>query len=71
MTFDRIDMKALEEDLVRIRRDLHRHPETAWTEFRTTALIITELEKLGLPVEFGPAIHVPEMMFGMPSEAEM
>ena len=71
MTFDRIDMKALEEDLVRIRRDLHRHPETAWMEFRTTALIITELEKLGLPVEFGPAIHVPEKMFGMPSEAEM
>ena len=46
MTFDRIDMKALEEDLVRIRRDLHKHPETAWTEYRTTALIISELEKL-------------------------
>ena len=71
MTFDRIDMKALEEDLIRIRRDLHRYPETAWTEYRTTALIISELEKLGLPVEFGPEIHVPEKMFGMPSEAQM
>ena len=71
MTFDRIDMNALEADLIRLRRDLHRHPETAWTEFRTTALIISELEKLGLPVEFGPAIHVPEKMYGMPKEAEM
>ena len=71
MTFDRINMEQLEEDLIRIRRDLHRHPETAWTEFRTTALIISEMEKLGLPVEFGPSIHVPEKMFGMPSEADL
>jgi len=71
MTFERIDMAALEKDLTRIRRDLHKHPETAWTEYRTTALIISELEKLGLPVEFGPQIHVPEKMFGMPGEAQM
>ncbi len=71
MTLDRIDWERLEEDLVRIRRDLHRYPETAWTEFRTTALIITELEKLGLKAEFGRSIHVPEKMFGMPPKDEL
>ncbi len=64
--FDRIDMNALERELITLRRDLHSCPESGWTEFRTTAKIITELEKLGLPVKFGREIHTPENMYGMP-----
>lgn len=66
MTFDRIDMPAFERWLTDLRRDFHRYPESGWTEFRTTARIIDELEKLGLTVQYGPSIHVKEKMFGLP-----
>jgi len=68
MNFDRVDMTALEEELTSLRRDFHKYPESGWTEFRTTARIIGELEKLGLPVRFGPEIHVREKMFGLPKD---
>jgi amidohydrolase len=35
-------------DVVSIRRDLHAHPELAFAETRTTALIVRELQSLGL-----------------------
>lgn len=69
--FERIDMTALEQELIGLRREFHRYPETGWTEFRTTARIIEELEKLGLTVLFGPDIHVREKMFGLPTPEEM
>jgi aminobenzoyl-glutamate utilization protein A len=36
------------ERLVALRRDLHRFPEPAWREFRTTARIVEELERIGV-----------------------
>ncbi|UQX87793.1 amidohydrolase [Jatrophihabitans telluris] len=36
------------DDLVDWRRDLHRHPEVAYTEHRTTELIMTTLRGFGL-----------------------
>jgi amidohydrolase len=36
------------DDLVAIRRDLHRHPETAFEESRTAAKVAAELARLGL-----------------------
>jgi metal-dependent amidase/aminoacylase/carboxypeptidase family protein len=39
---------SLFERMVALRRDLHRHPELAWEERRTTDLIGTELDRLGL-----------------------
>lgn len=36
--------ETLPEYMIRVRRDIHRHPETAWTEYRTTALVARELE---------------------------
>lgn len=71
MRFDRVNLAALERELIALRRELHRYPESGWTEFRTTARIIEELEKLGLPVRFGPSIHVREKMHGLPSEEEL
>ena len=29
------EAEALQTELVERRRDLHRHPETGWTEFRS------------------------------------
>ena len=68
MTLDKVDFDALSQELIALRRDFHKHPEPAWTEFRTTARIIDELEKLGLTVQYGPSIHVREKMFGLPKE---
>ena len=44
---------ASAEDLVAVRRDLHRHPETAWTEYRTAALAARELISRGFDIRLG------------------
>jgi aminobenzoyl-glutamate utilization protein A len=36
------------ERLVELRREFHRHPEPAWTEFWTTSRIVDELERIGV-----------------------
>jgi aminobenzoyl-glutamate utilization protein A len=36
------------DDLTRLRRDLHRHPEPAWREFYTTSRIVEECERIGV-----------------------
>ncbi|SVA49841.1 uncharacterized protein METZ01_LOCUS102695 [marine metagenome] len=38
------------EDLVEIRRDLHRHPELSFQETRTARIVCQEMEALGLKV---------------------
>ena len=42
-------------DLVSLRRDLHAHPETAFDEHRTAALVAQHLEDWGLEVHTGLA----------------
>ena len=39
-----------ETELVELRRDVHAHPELAWEEERTTALVAKRLEEAGLRV---------------------
>ncbi len=41
--------KEIEEYVIGFRRDLHRHPEASFQEFRTTGRIAEELDKLGIP----------------------
>jgi amidohydrolase len=43
----------LEPDLILLRRDLHRHPELAFTERRTASIVRERLEALGLAVRPG------------------
>ncbi|MDH7498887.1 MAG: M20 family metallopeptidase [candidate division NC10 bacterium] len=43
------------EDLVRIRRDLHQHPELAYREERTSQVVAERLAGLGLGVRTGVA----------------
>ena len=40
-----------EAELVELRRDLHAHPELAWEEERTTAVVAKRLEEAGLRVQ--------------------
>ena len=42
-------------DVVAVRRDLHAHPELAFAETRTTALIVEHLRSFGLAPEVLPA----------------
>ena len=63
---------SLLERMVTLRRDLHRHPELSWEEHRTTARVISELERLGLPchrlLETGVVAEI-EGPAGVPSVA--
>lgn len=60
--------EELKDEMVERRRDLHRHPETGWTEFRTASMIIGELKKLGYDVKFGADVIDEKSMMGVPSE---
>lgn len=42
---------GLADELVELRRDLHRHPELAWTESRTTELVANRLRDAGVRVQ--------------------
>lgn len=45
--------RALNDELVERRRDLHRHPELAFEEFRTAKIVAETLNELGLEVQTG------------------
>jgi aminobenzoyl-glutamate utilization protein A len=57
---------GLRTDLVGLRRDLHRHAETAWTEFRTACVIAGRLQALGFDVTLGRRVMVPGARMGVP-----
>ena len=59
--------KAMEAEMVERRRNLHRYPETGWTEFRTASLVIKELRKLGYEVRFGAEVMDESRMAGLPA----
>ncbi len=44
---------ALKDEIVTRRRDLHRHPETAFEEVRTAGIVAQSLSELGLEVQTG------------------
>ena len=44
----------LEDRLITLRRDIHAHPEVGNFEHRTTAVIVDELERVGLVVKVLP-----------------
>ncbi|CAH2604388.1 Amidohydrolase [Rhodovastum atsumiense] len=44
---------AIEPELIAIRRDIHAHPELAFEEVRTAAVVARELTRLGIPHQTG------------------
>ncbi|MDR2008078.1 MAG: amidohydrolase [Alphaproteobacteria bacterium] len=61
--------EKVNEKAVANRRDFHKHPEVAWTEFRTTAKIIEQLQGLGFEVFYGDDVIAENAMMGVPAEA--
>ncbi len=56
-------------DIIKMRRDLHQHPELGFTEFRTASKVVGVLQSLGYEVLYGQdAIDGPSRR-GLPSEA--
>jgi amidohydrolase len=51
------EAKALLPRLIELRRDLHRHPELAGNETRTSGIVARHLEELGLEVRRGVGGH--------------
>jgi len=45
---------AVADELIAIRRDLHAHPELAWEEERTTAVVAKSLEEAGIRLQLLP-----------------
>ncbi len=48
-------VEARRDDLISIRRDIHRNPELAFAENRTAGIIADRLQKLGMEVQTGIA----------------
>jgi len=57
------------ESLVAFRRDLHRHPEPSWCEFRTTDRVVGACEAIpGVDVEYGPAVLAADARDAVPDD---
>ena len=59
--------KELEKKIIERRRDLHKHAEAGWTEFRTAAFAIPEMKKLGYTIKMGEEVIKKSEMMGVPS----
>jgi hippurate hydrolase len=49
------DLKSGEAELIAIRRDIHKHPETAFEEKRTSDIVAERLTAWGIPIHRGLA----------------
>ncbi|MBO5491689.1 MAG: peptidase M20, partial [Pyramidobacter sp.] len=65
------ELDAMEPELLRTRRDLHKYAESAWTEFRTTSKIVQLLRSFGYDVKAGREIVDPSRAWAWPGEAEI
>lgn len=68
MTVDVNISDELKQMLVDLRRDFHRHAETAWTEFRTASKVVRQLEQMGYEVSYGRDVVKEEARMGVPPD---
>ncbi len=64
-------VKTKKDNLIKYRRDIHKHAETAWTEFRTASIVAETLTRLGYQVAVGEEVIDAQVMMGVPSEQEL
>lgn len=60
--------KEKENEIIKCRRDLHKYPETGWTEFRTSSIAQKKLSSLGYHITMGEKANNKEYMMGVPCE---
>ncbi|OWZ84991.1 amidohydrolase [Natranaerobius trueperi] len=72
-TIEHISKKAdeLQDELVEIRRDFHKYPETGWKEFRTVSKICRYLKDLGYDLSVGKDVVDEKTRMGLPCEEEL
>lgn len=58
-------------DIIKLRRDLHKHPEVGYTEFRTASKVVKILQELGYHVLYGKDAINQEARLGVPSQSEL
>ncbi|MFT5719730.1 MAG: aminobenzoyl-glutamate utilization protein A [Motiliproteus sp.] len=56
--YDRLnaDAQGILDYVSAFRQDFHRHPELSWCEFRTTAVLCRELQRLGFELSWGKTL---------------
>lgn len=59
--------RELEQETVSIRRDLHKHPESGFFEFRTMSVIYYTLTSLGYDVKYGDSVTDVNALMAIPS----
>ncbi len=64
-------VEKIENELVDYRRDFHKNAESGWNEYRTSAIIANELEKLGYQVVVGDELLDLDARMGLPDQEEM
>lgn len=63
--------EQLQEEMVKIRRDFHKYPETGWLEMRTSAKIAEYLTNLGYEVLTGKAVCKEGTRISVPKAEEL
>jgi len=63
------EAQRIEAELVRYRREVHRHAESAWTEFWTTSYIAKRLAEFEYNVLIGPDVCCDSARMGVPPDA--
>jgi aminobenzoyl-glutamate utilization protein A len=66
-----MDWKKLEREIIALRRDFHKYPESAWTEFRTSSLVAERLSRLGYELTVGLDTVEVSAIMGRPPEPEI
>lgn len=70
-TIIRNKINELQEKTVAMRRDLHKHAESGWTEFRTSSIAIGKMKALGYNITMGELAMKKSEMMGVPSDEEL
>lgn len=58
---------SIKDKVIKYRRDFHKYPESAWTEFRTASLIARKLIDLGFEVKLGRDVIKESSRMDIPS----